>query len=188
MPKSRLLGSGAAGKSSVMNALVLHPHSTPGSVTTIKAEIEPNRDGCRVTFIVRGQIGAIAVPPIDEPGRFDNLWKTTCFEIFWSPDGTSYREFNLSPSTRWACYDFDAFRAGMRDAPAEVDVTVKVTENELRLDAQIHSILPLPATVALNAIIEDADGVNRFWALAFQPGLPEFHAEACRALTLGAAT
>ena len=167
-----------------MNPLVLHPHCAPGSITAITAEIEPSPQGCRVTFIARGQIGAIAVPPIDAPGRFDNLWKTTCFEIFWSHDGTSYREFNLSPSTRWACYDFDSFRDGMRDAPAEVEITLAASAGELRLDAVIRSALPLPATVALNAIIEDADGVNRFWALAFQPGAPEFHAEACRALKL----
>ena len=167
-----------------MNKLILHPDCEPGSVTAIEAEIVPTADGCRVTFVARGQIGAIAVPAIDQPGRFDNLWKTTCFEIFWSHDGTSYREFNLSPSTRWACYDFDSFREGMRDAPAEVEATVTVSETELRLDAEIRSTLPLPATVALNAIIKDADGVNRFWALQFQPGAPEFHAEACRALTL----
>lgn len=170
-----------------MNALVLHPDCSAGSVTSIKAEIEPNPDGCRVTFIARGQISAIAVPPVAEPGRFDNLWKTTCFEIFWSYDGTAYREFNLSPSTRWACYDFDSFRAGMRNAPAEIEITVAITDTELRLEAQICSSLSLPATVALNAILEDGDGVNRFWALAFQPGPAAFHAEACRALRLDAA-
>ena len=167
-----------------MKRLVLHPHCAAGSVTQIEAAIEPTAAGCRVTFVARGQIGAIAVPGIDEPGRFDNLWKTTCFEIFWSDDGTSYREFNLSPSTRWACYDFDAFREGMRDAPAEVEIAIAVSASELRLDATIRSDLPLPGSVALNAIIEDADGVNRFWALAFQPGAPEFHAEQCRALRL----
>ena len=167
-----------------MNALVLHPQCAPGSVTTIMAEIEPTSEGCRATFVAHGQIGAIAVLPVTTPGRFDDLWKTTCFEIFWSHDGTSYREFNLSPSTRWACYDFDSFRAGMRDAPAEVEITVTVTDDELRLDAKIHSSLPLPATGALNAIIADGDGENRFWALAFQPGAPEFHAETCRAFVL----
>ena len=167
-----------------MKSLILHPDCDPGSVTLIQAEIVPTADGCCVTFVARGQISAIAVPALDQPGRFDSLWKTTCFEIFWSHDGTSYREFNLSPSTRWACYDFDSFREGMRDAPAEVEVTVTVSETELRLDAEIRSTLPLPATVALNAIIKDADGENRFWALAFQPGAPEFHAEACPALTL----
>jgi len=169
-----------------MQSLVLHPDCAPGSIQTIEAEIVPTADGCRATFVARGDVARIAVPAIDTPGRFDNLWKTTCFEIFWSHDGTSYREFNLSPSTRWACYDFDAFREGMRNAPAEVDIAVSVSADELRLTAVIVSELPVPATVALNGIIEDADGVNRFWALAFRPGEPEFHASECRALELAA--
>ena len=167
-----------------MNQLVPHPGCAAGSITAIEASIEPTENGCHAVFVARGDISRIAMPSLDQPGRFDNLWKTTCFEIFWSHDGTAYREFNLSPSTRWACYDFDAFRDGMRDAPAEVVINVSISDTELRLEATISSALPLPATVALNAIIEDADGVNRFWALAFQPGAPEFHAEACRELTL----
>ena len=167
-----------------MNQLVPHPGCAAGSITAIEASIEPTERGCRALFVARGDISRIAVPSADLPGRFDNLWKTTCFEVFWSHDGTAYREFNLSPSTRWACYDFDAFREGMRDAPAKVAIKVAVSGTELRLEAEISTALPLPATVALNAIFEDADGVNRFWALAFQPGAPEFHAEACRALTL----
>ena len=169
-----------------MNQLVLHPGCSAGSITAIEASIEPTEYGCHAIFVARGDISCIAVPSVDRQGRFDNLWKTTCFEIFWSHDGTAYREFNLSPSTRWACYDFDAFREGMRDAPAEVAIKVAVSDTELRLEAAISSALSLPATVALNAIIKGADGVNRFWALAFQPGAPEFHAEACRALRLGA--
>ena len=169
-----------------MNQLVLHPHCGPGSVSAIEATIEPTPSGCRAVFVARGDIARIAMPAVAEPGRFDNLWKTTCFEIFWSHDGTSYREFNLSPSTRWACYDFDAFREGMRDAPAEVAISVAVSATELRLEAEISSELPLPATVALNAIIQDSDGVNRFWALDFQTGAPEFHAAACRAVNVRA--
>lgn len=169
-----------------MQSLILHPDCAPGSIQSITADIVPTADGCRATFVARGAVGKITVPAADTPGRFDNLWKTTCFEIFWSHDDTSYREFNLSPSTRWACYDFDGYREGMRDAPAAVEIAVTQDADELRLTAEIRSDLPLPATVALNAIIEDADGVNRFWALAFRPGAPEFHAAECRALELGA--
>lgn len=169
-----------------MHSLVLHPDCAAGSIHSIEAEIVSTGTGCRATFVARGDVAKIAVPVVAMPGRFDNLWKTTCFEIFWSHDGTSYREFNLSPSTRWACYDFDAFREGMRNAPAEVEIAVTVSEGELRLTADIRSTLPLPATVALNGIIEDADGVNRFWALAFRDGVPEFHASECRAVELPA--
>ena len=112
----------------------------------------------------------------------DNSELATALGVTGSPRGVA----PLSPSTRWACYDFDAFREGMRNAPAEVEIAVSVSDQELRLVADIRSDLPLPATVALNGIVEDADGVNRFWALAFRPGAPEFHAGECRALELTA--
>lgn len=128
----------------------------------------------------------IVLPAVQEPGRFDDLWQTTCFEIFWQHGPNAYREFNLSPSARWACYDFDDFRDGMRDAPAEVVITVSATATELRLIAEITSELPLPAKVALNGIIKGDDGVNRFWALDFDGGKPEFHSATCRALALEA--
>lgn len=168
-----------------MTPLVLHPDCKPGSITGVSASIVAGPGGCRAVFVATGDIASIAVPAIAVPERLDDLWRTTCFEIFWSHDGTSYREFNLSPSTRWACYDFDSFRAGMRNAPAEVAIAVSHSDTELRLEAVIQSDLPLPATVALNAIIEDADGVNRFWALEFPAGAAEFHSPVCRALALG---
>jgi hypothetical protein len=170
-----------------MHMLTLHPQSSTGSITKIQANIEPITGGCRATFVAIGQIDAMRVPAIEaDRGRHDNLWKTTCFEIFWQPeDQTRYREFNLSPSTRWACYDFDDFRVGMRNAPANVEIVVMVSDTELRVTATILSDLPVPARVALNAIIEDGDGVNRFWALDFPDGAPEFHSPVCRQLALG---
>lgn len=167
-----------------MPLLTLHPICSTGSITQIQAEIALIPGGCRAEFVATGDIGAIKVPVLEtDQGRHDNLWKTTCFEIFWQHEGgTRYREFNLSPSTRWACYDFDDFRAGMRNAPANVEIAVSVSANELRLTATILSDLPPPADVALNAIIEDADGINRFWALEFPDGAPEFHSNVCRAV------
>ncbi len=165
-----------------MKSLVLHPACAAGSIIRIDAEIEATSGGCRALFVASGDVARIEMPVIQaDRGRYDNLWQTTCFEIFWQPaGGTFYREFNLSPSTRWACYDFDDFRAGMRDAPAEVHIDVAVTADMVRLEAHIMSDLPVPASVALNGIIKDADGVNRFWALAFPEGDPEFHSAVCR--------
>jgi hypothetical protein len=171
-----------------MHQLISHPHCAPGSVTTIEATLEATAAGCRATFVARGDIGRIAIP-VDQPdrGRFDKLWQTTCFEFFWQAEGGSwYREFNLSPSTRWACYDFDDVRKGMRNAPANVDIDVAISATELRLTADIISDLRRPAKVALNGIIQDSDGKNRFWALAFPEGAPEFHSTVCRVLAVPA--
>ena len=173
-----------------MHKLVLHPGCAPGSVHTIEAEVTATSDGCRATFIAHGDIARIAVPVVATPGRFDNLWKTTCFEIFWQPiGGTYYREFNLSPSGRWAAYDFDSFREGMRDAPVDaISLSTSMGSvngrGELVLRANIATDLPAPAQVALNAIVEHRDGGLQFWALAFAPGKAEFHSEACRQLII----
>ena len=173
-----------------MHELVLHPSCTSGPITRVTASIEPTGGGCRARFRLEGDIGAIKVPVHSPPERMDDLWKTTCFEIFWQPEGGShYREFNLSPSSRWAAYDFDDLRENGRDAPVEA-ISVASShgsvdgQGELVLEASIASDLPLPADVALNAIVEDEEGNIQFWALAFPDGKPEFHSEACRTLKL----
>lgn len=173
-----------------MHDLVLHPDCEPGPITRVSADIEPTRDGCRTRFRLEGEVGAIKIPQHAQSERMDNLWKTTCFEIFWQPEGgTYYREFNLSPSSRWACYDFDDVRVNSRDAPVSA-IAIACSHNEtngqgeLMLEASIASELPLPAKVALNAIVEDKAGNIQFWALAFQDGKPEFHSPTCRAITL----
>ncbi len=166
--------------------LTLHPDCSPGPIEAVSASIEPTEGGCRARFALRGDIGAIKVPGHTHPEREDNLWKTTCFEIFWQPaKGAYYREFNLSPSSKWACYDFDGFRLNSRDAPVEsISIACSATGDELVLEASIASRLPLPAKVALNAIVEDRQGNIQFWALDFPEGKPEFHSEVCRTIHL----
>lgn len=174
-----------------MQALTLHADCPPGAIHQVLAGIAPTPRGARAVFELHGVIANVRIPPAALPGRFDDLWKTTCFEVFWQVDGGSdcdpYREFNLSPSGRWACYDFDALRAGARDGPAGVAIALEVSESALRLTADITSDLPFPARVALNAIVEDSAGAIGFWALAFPAGRPEFHRAVTRALNMEAA-
>jgi len=173
-----------------MKSLVLHPDCVTGPVTAVSAQIIPAVNGCRANFRLLGDITAIKIPAAGPGERTDNLWKTTCFEIFWQPrlqeGGDSYyREFNLSPSSRWACYDFDSFREGMRGAPVEaISISCSQDDHSLVLEANIASSLPTPADVALNAIVEDTAGNIQFWALAFAKGKAEFHSEVCRAVQL----
>ena len=167
-----------------MHTLVLHPDCKPGPITAVSASVEPTADGCGAEFRLPGEIGKIKVPEHAASMREDFLWKTTCFEIFWQPDGGDwYREFNLSPSSKWACYDFDDFRLNSRDGPVRaIEVACTHSANELVLRANISSELHNPAQVALNAIVEDLDGNIQFWALAFPDGKPEFHSVVCRKL------
>ena len=55
----------------------------------------------RVRWRIEGAQQLI-VPPFAGKGRADELWQTTCFELFLKPEGgVPYVEVNLSPSERW---------------------------------------------------------------------------------------
>ncbi len=169
-----------------MEQLILHPSCAPGPIKRISAAIQPTPDGCRARFLMEGDVGRIKVPMHVHGQRQDNLWKNTCFEIFWQPEGgTYYREFNLSPSSQWAAYDFDDFRLNSRDAPVgAMAIACSAHDAKLELEASLASELSTPADVALNAVVEDLEGNIQFWALAFPDGKPEFHSEVCRAKKL----
>lgn len=173
-----------------MKPLMLHRTCDLGPIRAVTADIRATSVGCEAEFRLEGGVDSIVLPDSGPSVRTDDLWKTTCFEIFWQPiGGTYYREFNLSPSGRWAAYDFDEFRTGMRDAPVDAislghSRASANGQGELVLKASIAAELPAPAQVALNAIVEHADGSLQYWALAFGPGKAEFHSEACRQLVI----
>lgn len=114
--------------------------------------------------------------------RTGDLWRTTCFELFVAGEGSGYREYNLSPSGAWAAYEFESHRRGMRDAEARVEIESSSDNKSLFLIAKIEAEFPLPAHVGLSAIIEETDGIIRYWATAFAPGEPDFHEAAVRSL------
>lgn len=167
-----------------MHPLMLHVACDLGPVRAVTASVTATAQGCEAEFWLDGDVQRIVIPPPTTAARHDNLWQTTCFEIFWQPLGEkAYREFNLSPSGQWAAYDFDSFREGMRDAPVDaIAIACSHDGAGLVLRASIAADLPAPAQVALNAVVEHADGTKQYWALAFPPGKPEFHSEANRAL------
>ena len=165
---------------------MLHRTCDLGPIRAVTASITPTDTGCEAEFRLDGDVSRIVIPETTPPMRIDNLWNTACFEIFWQPIGQpGYVEFNLSPSGRWASYEFDGVRAGMRDAPGDAISSAcshssSGGQGEVVLKASIAADLPAPAQVALNAIVDHPQGGIQFWALAFPPGDPEFHSEACR--------
>lgn len=169
-----------------MHDLIPHPASSPGPIDSVSASVTATEGGCRAQFRLQGDLEQIRIPELSDPERMDELWKTTCFEIFWQPQGGSaYREFNLSPSLKWAAYDFDDFRKNGRDAPVDaIAVACAHSHEHLLLTADIVAEVPLPAMVALNAIVEDTKGTKQYWALAFRDGPPEFHSTESRTLRI----
>ena len=170
------------GDTEPMKPLMLHHSCDLGPIKAVTAQIEASEAGLEAQFRLDGAIDRIRLPEPGRSERTDGLWKSTCLEVFWQPLGQpGYTEFNLSPCGRWAAYEFDHWREGMRKAPLEA-ITIDLLQSEtgLTLKTSIAAQLSAPAQVGLSAVIEHADGALQYWALAFPPGKPDFHSEACR--------
>ncbi len=134
----------------------------------------------------------VVLPPFAGRARTDGLWQATCFELFVkAPGAAGYAEFNLSPSERWAAYDFSGYRAGMaeRTSPRAPVCTPRRGGSVLIFDAAIPAgaLPPLPWVYGLTAVIEETGGHKSYWAIAHPQEKPDFHDPACFAARLAAA-
>ena len=139
-------------------------------------------------WMVNG-LSALKVPPFAGFGRSDDLWRTTCFELFVSDAaGGGYSEYNFSPSHRWAAYHFVGYRDGMSAIEVSTDPLI-VPEAGDELFVQTvwldGSVFEGTASIGLCAVIEEISGRKSYWALAHGRDEPDFHDPACFALTLG---
>jgi hypothetical protein len=134
-------------------------------------------------YEVRGRIGDVVLPARAAPIRRNNLWETTCFELFLRPAAaTAYRELNFSPSSQWAAYDFSAHRTGMVQAALPAPPVIEVTAGAERLTVDVLVSLDLPDEpylMAAAAVIEEAWGGKSLWATAHAGAVADFHHPAC---------
>ena len=165
-----------------MPSLVRHPDTPPGAILAIDAELERLPSGAIAIYRVHGDISKLVIPPLAEPVRTDDLWRTTCFELFVAGEGAPYREYNFSPSGQWAAYQFDDYRVGMRNAIAEIETEIYLSSNDLSFSAKINDEFPNPVLVWMTAVIQEQGGAIQYWSTGFAPGKPDFHAAAVRSL------
>lgn len=129
----------------------------------------------------------LLLPPAKLPERADDLWKTTCFELFVRPSGSDgYFELNFSPSFQWAAYEFTGYRQGRR-AMEILDPGIWLSQPEGWFFLAVEGLPDFPAAalkIGLSAVIEEKDGTKSYWALMHPPGEPDFHHPDCFLLDL----
>ena len=161
--------------------LTCHPQDPSPSIREIDVLVAQVETGSlMLTFRLAGDVSALNIPECASPGRADNLWQHTCFEVFvMQGEGPEYREFNLSPSGEWAVYDFRGYRnGGVLEDEFTPGIVVQRTKDRLELTAEIsRGLLPhgRPLKLGLSAVIEDVDAILSYWALRHTAGKPDFH-------------
>lgn len=170
--------------------LIPHPSSAPSTVTAVGVRVDNSAaHWLRLRWRIDAP-GALILPRIGSKARIDGLWQTTCFELFLRPeDQVGYSEWNLSPSRGWNAYDFDGYRAGMRERVVEraPDCVIHAGSKFTLFDAAIpRAALPSAScAMALTAVIEEEGGLKSYWSIAHpQQDKQDFHDPACFAATL----
>lgn len=134
-------------------------------------------------FGVKAPIGRFKVPePSGEPQRRDGLWRSTCFECFLKEEGQdAYCEWNFSPSSDWAAYDFTAERDGMSEALVQFAPSIRIEDNLTWWG--VGATLAIPSAprfrLALSAVLEEQDESKTYWALHHPGPEPDFHHPDC---------
>ncbi|MFN3943947.1 MAG: DOMON-like domain-containing protein [Allosphingosinicella sp.] len=145
-------------------------------MASIQVHVRRAEEILHLTYALTGELRQIRLPPPAPRLRRDELWRTTCFEAFVArPDG-SYAEFNLSPSGAWAAYRFESYREGM--GPLDIPPPdIRTGSADDRLTVEVAVALPWggPVRLGLSAVVEEAEGVISYWALAHPAAKPDFH-------------
>lgn len=164
-----------------------HPLTPAPAVRSLEARVTPLADGrLEIAFCLRGDIARLRVPEPCSPGPADALWEHTCFEAFIArSDAPAYREFNFSPSGRWARYAFAAYRerdeTGRPDAPPPRIAAQRLAGRLELLAVLAADDLPAgegPLQIGLSAVVEADDtvaGRHSYWALHHPTSRPDFH-------------
>jgi hypothetical protein len=161
-----------------------------GIVRTLEVQVERTSDSSlrfQYTLVAAG-LHRVRVPERREPRRAHELWKRTCFEAFIATADVrnGYLELNFSPSTEWAAYSFDSYRAGMAPVTLRTPpgIRVEASDDRLHVDASIDleglrliksNTRSTKLHLALAAVIEDDSGAISYWALKHAPTRPDFH-------------
>lgn len=168
-----------------------HPsHRIPEGLA-VSVRIQRQDAGWQFSYRIAG-CSLLRLPALLPAQATDNLWQHTCCEAFVGAiQESAYREFNFSPSSAWAVYQFKAYRE--RDTgfvpPASPRINSQLTDDDYLLEAWVPDIL-LPAfagaPLGLSAVLEHADGSKSYWALCHATEQPDFHHSEGRCISLAA--
>ncbi len=161
--------------------LISHPTTPCEYIDSVDVHLHADETKLLLRYEITGAIDSILLPALTVPERRDGLWQHTCFELLArSARARSYIEFNFSPSTCWAAYEFDDYRSGMRPlaylhAPL---IRRECETGTLTLETEVELVFTAAATLdlfSLAAVIEDTEQHKSYWALTHPMPQPDFH-------------
>lgn len=162
-----------------------HPATPSRALRALRVALDRRAWLWRLDCQLIGDLEQVVLPVRAQPGFADRLWLHRCGEAFIaSQAGASYREFNFSPSSQWAIYDFTGERQGGKPLTTPISsprIACHQAGDALVLSVEFSAaLLPGhgPWRLGLCAVVEEPGPKQRglsYWALAHHSAQPDFH-------------
>ncbi len=143
----------------------------------------PNAETIQVHYQVTGDLNAVVIPQkANPPVRRDELWTTTCLELFIGAKKSSpYWEFNLCPNGDWNIYKLSDYRSNLTPDLAYQDLASAMHSGASHFELNV--VCPIPVNlktfpkldVAICAVIQLKQGSISYWALSHGGAEADFH-------------
>ena len=146
--------------------------------------IEPNEAGnLSLLFTIRDELHEVEeLAPLPHQNdslneRKDELWKSTCYEMFLNPVGhKQYYEFNFSPDGAWNCYHFAGYRFPQPPMPSTDFELQRYIIGTNQLEMSLTNKSPFRQfNVGLTSVIKNKNNQLTYFSLKHESGKPDFH-------------
>lgn len=160
----------------------LIPFDNPSLNISIQADVHRIGSNIRLKFQLIDPSSLVKVPaPFTASGatvpRKDNLWVTTCFEMFLrQPKIPGYQEFNFSLQPAWNAYDFADYRHPQPPTPGEDIYLEHVKWDGHEFQAELSGFKSqVTYDIGLTSVLEEKSGSLHYLALVHIGQKPDFH-------------
>jgi|FLYM01.1.fsa_nt_gi hypothetical protein len=114
--------------------------------------------------------------PVQQREEKSELWKSTCFEFFWTEGGSPYKEMNVSPTGDWQFMGFEDYRQRTPKEWIEPQlevVEVKSTPRSYGLTCQLKGLSQISHFSP--TMVLDLGGSLIYFASSHPKDRPDFH-------------
>ena len=170
---------------------ILKNHNKEEKNIVVEVSLEIKQKRVNIEYRVTGEIDnyifetfmeseALMRLKSSSPIRANNLWKSTCFELFIAPkENLNYWELNISSSTKWNFYAFDSYKENMREERDISIPNIEIVQKEnlyfISCEFNLREIIPKQSNFNLAVILLDRNCVRHFYSINRKGGVVDFH-------------
>lgn len=155
------------------------------SIIDFKVNLEIKEYLILLSYSICGDISEIIIPYIENftnnYQRKDELWKTTCFELFIAnKTDNSYFEINVSSDYNYNIYSFNDYRNGMKEESSlsikNIEKTIDKNKFTLNVSLKSENLININnLLVNISSVIKYNTGKTEYWALNHFADKADFH-------------